>query len=272
MTTPIPPSRVALVTGAARGLGRALATGLAAQGVSVALLGRRPAALDPVLGQVRACGVEGVAVEADVRSYGAVVAAVERAREALGPIDLLVNNAGVIEAVEVPVWLADPEQWWDVVETDLRGPFHCIRAVVPAMVAAGGGRVVDLNSGAGAGDRAVYSAYCAAKAGLFRLSGNLHLAGHHAGLRAFEISPGVVPTDLTASMAMHAGRTRWTPPDAVVALVRAVARGELDDWSGCYLRAGVDTPQSLTALLPARTERARRLRVVPLGPGDAAAP
>jgi len=273
MTTDVPPSRVALVTGAARGIGRALATGLAAQGVAVAVLGRRRAALEPVLREVRGCAVEAAAVEADVRDYDAVLAAVTAAAEALGrPIDLLVNNAGVIEPVEVPIWEADPGQWWDVVETDLRGPFHCIRAVVPGMVAAGGGRVVDLNSGAGGGDRAIYSANCAAKAALFRVSGNLHLAGHAAGIRAFEVSPGVVATDLTASMAMHAGRTEWTPPQAVVELVRALARGELDDWSGCYLRAGVDTVESLSAALPGRGEHDRRLRVLPFGPDDAAAP
>ena len=185
------------------------------------------------------------------------------------------NSAGVIEPVEVPVWQADPDNWWDVVETDLRGPFHLIRAVVPGMIERGGGRVIDLSSGAGAGDREVYSAYCAAKAGLFRLAGNLHLAGFARGIRAFELSPGTVQTDMTASMPMHADRTDWTAPQQVLDLVLAVAEGKLDAWSGCFLRSGVDTVDSLrkaaqeladgSGVVPAPN---RRLAVIPWGPTD----
>jgi NAD(P)-dependent dehydrogenase (short-subunit alcohol dehydrogenase family) len=166
----------------------------------------------------------------------------------------------------VPIWQADPRTWWDVVETDLRGPFHCVRAVVPGMLTRGGGRVVDLSSGAGAGDREIYSAYCAAKAGLFRITGNLHLAGYSRGLRAFEVSPGSVRTDMTAGMAMHRDRTEWTPVERLVALVVAVAAGRLDAWSGRFLRAGVDDPDRLAALAPEGL--ARTLGVLPYGPDD----
>ncbi len=242
------PARVALVTGAARGLGRELALGLAAAGLRVGLLGRSRPGLEQVAGEVHEGGGEAAVVIADVRSYPEVVAAVDEVERRLGGIDLLVNNAGVIEAAEEPVWLADPDAWWQVVETDLRGPFHCVRAVVPGMLARGGGRVVDLNSGAGSDDRPVYSAYSAAKAGLFRVGGSLHEAGFARGMRAFEISPGVVRTDMTAAMALHAGRTAWTPPEALVALVLAVAAGRLDRWSGCFLRAGLDTPEALEAV------------------------
>ncbi len=271
MTPAVPPSRTALVTGAARGLGRALALGLAADGVAVALLGRRRDALAPVVAEAEEHGVRAVAVEADVRSWPAVERAVADAVAALGTLDLLVNNAGVVDPVEVPVWEADPQDWWDVVETDLRGPFHCVRAVVPGMLAAGGGRVVDLSSGAGARDRPEYSAYCAAKAGLARIGGAVHLAGAERGLRSFEISPGVVRTDMTASMRMHDGRTEWTAVEDVVDLVTAAARGELDAWSGCYLRAGDDTPLRLAAAGPPGPD-GRRLRVLPLGPDDPVAP
>jgi NAD(P)-dependent dehydrogenase (short-subunit alcohol dehydrogenase family) len=188
-------------------------------------------------------------------------------------VDLLVNNAGVIDPVEVPVWQADPGDWWDVVETDLRGPFHLVRAVVPGMVERGAGRVIGLNSSAGTTDRAIYSAYSAAKAGLFRITGNLHLAGFEAGLRAFEISPGTARTDMTAAMPLHRRRTEWTPPEALVDLVSAVARGELDAWSGCFLRAGVDTPASLREIADRQASGvvpvpARRLGLLRLGPDD----
>lgn len=264
----VPPARVGLVTGANRGLGRAIAEGLAAHGLAVGLLVRD---LDAAREAAAAIGAAGAAVHvaaADVRDYAEVVAAVAEVEAALGPVDLLVNNAGVIDPVEVPAWEADPQQWWDVVETDLRGPFHCVRAVVPGMVARGGGRVVDLSSGAGAEDRSVYSAYCAAKAGLMRLSGNLHLAGVDRGIRAFEISPGVVRTDMTSVMPMHAHRTEWTDPADLVALVTAAARGDLDAWSGCFLRAGSDTVESLRAAAPSAAPFARRLGVHAHSPHD----
>jgi 3-oxoacyl-[acyl-carrier protein] reductase len=271
-----PPARTALVTGANRGLGRGLALGLAADGVAVGLLGRRRDALEAVAREIREAGGRAAVVPADVRSYEATMAAVAAVEAMLGGVDLLVNNAGVVDPVEVPVWEAEPQDWWDVVETDLRGPFHCVRAVVPGMLRRGGGRVIDLNSGAGARDREVYSAYCAAKAGLFRIGGSLHLAGFERGLRSFELSPNVVETDMTHSMPMHEGRSEWTPVETVVALAVALARGELDAWSGCFLRAGADTPESLAAAAAELTGDPegrvpapfRRLVVHPYGPSD----
>jgi 3-oxoacyl-[acyl-carrier protein] reductase len=268
-----PAARVALVTGAGRGIGRAIALGLGRAGLDVALLGRSPAALEDVAAEVASHGVGASWAGADVRDFAQVNNAVERLEAALGDIDLLINNAGVIEPVEVPVWEAPPETWWHVVETDLRGPFHCVRAVVPGMVERGGGRVINLSSGVGADDRDVYSAYGAAKAGLFRITGSLHLAGYRQGLRAFEISPGVVRTDMTSMMASHANRRDWTPVERVVELVVAAAAGRLDAWSGAFLRAGVDTPESLDAAelragesgLPSR---ARRLGILPYSPED----
>ncbi len=275
MTTPAP-ARTALVSGANRGLGRLLALALGQSGVAVGLLGRSLPGLTVVANEITSAGGRAAVAVADVREFNEVRVAVADLEYELGAgTDLLVNNAGLIESVEVPVWQADPDDWWDVVETDLRGPFNLIRAVVPGMVERGGGRVAGLNSGAGANDREIYSAYCAAKAGMFRLTGNLHLAGHDQGLRAFELSPGVVRTEMTAAMAMHDRRTDWTPAEALVELLLAVAAGDLDPWSGCFLRAGVDTPESLRASavelargpgpVPAP---ARRLGVLPWGDGD----
>lgn len=265
-----PAARVALITGAGRGIGRALTLGLARAGVAVGLLGRTWSTLEEAAAAARLAGAPDVALAtADVRSCAQVAAAVEEVEAALGGVDLLVNNAGIIDATEVPVWEADPDEWWQVVETDLRGPFNGVRAVAPGMIARGGGRVIDLNSGAGTSDRDVHSAYSAAKVALFRMTGSIHLAGFDRGLRAFELSPGVVRSDMTASMARHADRTEWTPPEAVVELAVAIAAGTLDAWSGCFLRAGVDTPATLAAAAREGVEPgARRLRVTPYGPHD----
>ncbi len=246
MTTP-PPSTTALVTGASSGIGRAIAVGLARAGLAVALLGRDQGRLDEVAEEVRATGARCVTATAETTDLGSLAAAVAAVTAALGPIDLLVDSAGVIEPEEVPVWEADPEHWRHVIEVDLIGAFHAVRAVVPAMVERGAGRVVQLNSGAGTKAAPVNSAYNAAKTGLWRIGGALHLAGHEKGIRVFELAPGVVRTPMTRSMAHHAGRTEWTDPADVVALVVAMAHGDLDAWSGRMVRAGADTPRSLAA-------------------------
>jgi NAD(P)-dependent dehydrogenase (short-subunit alcohol dehydrogenase family) len=239
---------VALVTGANRGLGRLAALALAGAGFKVGLLGRSLPGLIVVANEIASAGGRAAVAVADVRVFNEVrVAVADIEHELDAGVDLLLNNAGVIDPVEVPVWAADPDDWWDVVETDLRGPFHLVRAVVPGMVERGAGRVITVNSGVGAGNKEIYSGYAAAKAGLFRITGNLHLAGYQHGLRAFDISPGSILTDMTSGMPMHAGRTEWTPAEAFLDLVLAAAQGELDAWAGCYVRAGVDTPASLQA-------------------------
>ncbi len=258
----VPAAQTALVTGASRGIGRQLAIGLARAGLDLALLARDEVLLRSTAEEVEAAGRRAVVLTADVTDDGAVRAAVAEAEEALGSIDLLVNNAGVIDP-EVPLWETDPERWWAVVETNVRGPFLLAHAVVPGMLARGGGRVVDLNSGAGTRDNDVASAYYVSKTALFRIGGALHEAGYHRGLRSFELAPGVVRTDMTASMRAHEGRTEWTEPAEVIDLVVSLARGELDALSGCYVRAGADTPESLRELVARGLgPDERRLRVV----------
>ena len=270
----VAPARTALVTGASRGIGRAIAQGLAAAGLDVVLLARDAQRLQAVADEIsRGGGGRAVVVTADVADADAVSAAVVAAEEQVGGIDLLVNNAGRVDA-EVPLWEADPDEWWGVVETNVRGPFLLARAVVPGMIARGGGRVVDLNSGAGSHDMVGASAYNASKTALLRLGANLHRSGHEHGLRTFEVSPGVVRTDMTGSMVMHRGRTEWTPVARTVEMVVAIARGELDAWSGAFVRVTHDSPASLRAALDAADGAdvpgpdGRRLRVTRWGDDD----
>lgn len=269
--TPLEPpaARTALVTGASGGIGRDLSVGLARAGLAVALHGRSEQRLAATREAVEQVGGRCLVVPADVVDFAAVAAMVATVEGELGAVDLLVNNAGLIEDDELPMWEADPGKWRQVLEVDLLGPFHCVRAVVPGMLERGGGRVVDLNSGSGTRDTPVYSAYNAAKTGLFRIAGGLHVAGHGHGLRAFEVAPGVVRTEMTRGMAMHADRTDWTDPQDVVELVTAIAAGELDAWSGRFLRAGSDSLDLLRSVARrGLSDEARTLRVLPWGDDD----
>lgn len=268
-----PPARTALITGASRGIGRAVALGLARAGLDVALVARDAARLAEVAREVRDLGRTALELPADVADAAAVAMAVRVAEGSpadggLGSVDLLVNSAGRIDA-EVPLWEADPDEWWSVLETNVRGPFLLARHVVPGMLARCGGRVVDLNSGAGSHDNAEATAYNASKTALMRLGAGLHAAGHDRGLRVLEVAPGVVRTDMTGSMRAHEGRTEWTPVERTVDLVTAFARGDLDACSGWFVRASHDTPESLVRLARAATApAARRLRVQPAADDD----
>ena len=266
------PARAALVTGASRGIGRAIAEGLAGAGVRVALVATNAALLSDVARAINNDDDDAmplaVAVPADVTNIDAVGAAVAAAETALGPIDMLVNAAGVIDD-EVALWEADPEQWWRTFEVNVRGPFLMARALVPAMLAHGGGRIVDLSSGAASHVMSEASGYNASKTALLRLGEHLAIAGGNRGLKVFEVAPGVVATDMTAGMAMHEGRTDWTDVRKTVDMVLAIARGELDSCSGWFIRVTDDTPSSLEQMAATTAGQiARRLRVLPAGKAD----
>ena len=259
--------QVALVTGASTGIGRHLVEGLAARGMAVAGLARGGERLTTAMAEVAAAtGARTLAVAADVTDRGSVDAAVARVVEQLGQVDLLVNNAGLIDEFEVPLWEADPDQWWDVVESHIRGGFLLCRAVVPWMVLRNRGRVVNLASGMSVRPRPEYSAYSVAKTGLMRMTEALVEGLDGTDVRAFDVAPGVVETEMTRSMAMWRGKTDWTPPERVVDLVATIASGELDAWTGRFLRADRDDLDTLRALTP--EDAVRRLRLRPYGDDD----
>lgn len=258
---------VALVTGASSGIGRHLAEGLAARGMSVAGLARDEGRLRTAMDEVAAAtGARTLAVAADVTDRASVEEAVGLVREELGPIALLVNNAGLIDEFEVPVWEADPDQWWDVVASHVRGALLTVRTVVPWMVLRNSGRIVNIASGMGTRAVPEYSAYSVAKTGLMRLTESLAAALEGSDVRAFDVAPGVVDTPMTRSMQMWEGFTDWTPPERVVELIAAIAAGELDQWSGRFVRAGKDDLDVLRATSPEDT--ARQLRLQPYGDAD----
>ncbi|TYP84658.1 SDR family NAD(P)-dependent oxidoreductase [Blastococcus xanthinilyticus] len=259
--------QVALVTGASTGIGRHLVEGLAARGMAVAGLARNGDRLRTAMAEVaEATGGRTLAVAADVTDRAAVEAAVAEVVAELGQVGLLVNNAGLIDEFEVPVWEADADQWWEVVSSHIRGAQLTIRSVVPWMVLRNRGRVVNIASGMSTRANPDYSAYSVAKTGLMRLTESLVAGLEGSEVRAFDVAPGVVDTPMTRSMHMWQGFTDWTPPEAVVELVAAIAAGELDHWSGRFVRAGRDDLDLLRSTTPA--DAARQLRLRPYGGTD----
>lgn len=249
------------MTGASTGIGRHLVEGLAARGMAVAGLARDEQRLATAMAEVAAAtGARTLGVAADVTDRAAVDAAVARVADELGRVDLLVNNAGTVDAAEVPVWEADADQWWDVVTSHLRGAQLMVRAVVPGMLARGHGRVVNLASGMGIRAYRDYPAYCVGKTGLMRLTEGMALSLQGSGLTVFDVAPGIVDTAMTRSMEMWRGFEDWTPAARVVGLVTAIAAGELDAWTGRLLSAMADDLDELRGTTPGDADRQLRLR------------
>ena len=190
MTRPFAPE-VAIVTGASRGIGRATASALARRGVSVALAGRSREALLMV---ERELSGRAISIPTDVSDDAAVAAMVERAAGELGPIDLLVNNAGTLERASVVE--TDAAAWDRVLDVNLKGAFLCTRAVLPSMIERGRGRIVNVSSISGKLGTPLLASYCASKWGLlgFSLATAEEMKGK--GVQVFSVCPGSVNTEM----------------------------------------------------------------------------
>ncbi|HEY0485084.1 MAG TPA: SDR family oxidoreductase [Mycobacteriales bacterium] len=259
---------VALVTGASRGIGRAVALALAEAGWDVACAASTAARAGKVAGECAELGRRSIAVGGDAADPLAVERIVAQVTEELGVPAFAVPAAGLIDAAEVPLWEADPADWWRVVEVDVRGPALLARALIPRMLAAGRGRLLFVGSGSGLRAAPHDSAYSVAKAAQTRLVDHLSAALDGTPLKAFDVSPGSVLTDMTAALPMFAGKTDWTPVERFCAVAVAAAAGELDVLAGRFVHAGRDDVAALAAAAPGWDGDVRTLRLRPFGPGD----
>lgn len=182
--------KIALVTGASRGIGEGVARELARQGAKVMLLARNG---DLVQNVAREIG--GVAVACDVSDYAAVERAVADTRQKLGGLDILVNNAGVIEPIAA-LADSDPAAWARSIQINLIGGYNTVRAVIDGMLATGGGTIVNVSSGAAHRPLEGWSAYCAGKAGFAMVTRSIALETAGRGIRVFGYSPGTIDTDM----------------------------------------------------------------------------
>jgi NAD(P)-dependent dehydrogenase (short-subunit alcohol dehydrogenase family) len=227
--------QVALVTGGGRGIGAGIARELAEAGAHVAVAARSKNQVEQVAREI-----DGLALELDVTDRAAVERAVEQTENDLGPLNLLVANAGIGDQ-DGATWEVDPETWWQVLEVNVLGVHLCCRAVIPGMLRRGEGRIVITASGSAYLPGSKSTAYSASKAAVARYGETLNneLEGR---LPVFFFSPGLVQTEMTSDFPDDAP---WTPPELAPRLVHALASGRADALAGRYIHAEHDDIEDL---------------------------
>jgi NAD(P)-dependent dehydrogenase (short-subunit alcohol dehydrogenase family) len=215
--------RHAVVTGGGTGIGAAIAVELARAGARVTVVGRTPARLDAALERL---GGGHAAEVADVTDRDAVAAALERAAARLGPVDILINNAGAAESA--PFLRTDPALLDRMLAVNLKGTFHCTHSVLPAMLGAKDGRIVNVASTAGVTGYPYVAAYCAAKHAVIGLTRALAREFATSGVTVNAVCPGFTETDLVArSVETIVAKTGRTPEAARAELAKTNPMGRL---------------------------------------------
>ena len=228
---------VALVTGGGRGIGASIARELAVAGMRVAVTGRTREQVEAVASEIG-----GLALVGDVSRRSDVEEWVRSSEAALGPIDLLVANAG-LSVRETAAWELEPDDWWHVLEVNVLGAYLSCRGVIPGMLERGRGRIVLTGSGAAYLPGSRNTAYSASKAALCRFGETLALQLAERGIPVFFFSPGLVRTELTGDS--FGDDAPWTPPELAPQLVRVLASGRADALAGRYLHAEHDDVEDL---------------------------
>ncbi|MEO0366534.1 MAG: SDR family oxidoreductase [Pseudomonadota bacterium] len=191
--------RVALITGASRGIGLATVHELSNLGAQVVLAARSEAPIQDIADQISENGGRAVAVQCDVASFEQVQAAVSSTIARFDRLDILVNNAGTIEPI-ARIDESEPDLWSKAIDVNLKGVYHGLRAALPVMTARGGGVIVNLSSGAATSALEGWSHYCASKAAVKMLTACAHKEFSEQGIRVVGLSPGTVATDMMSSI------------------------------------------------------------------------
>jgi NAD(P)-dependent dehydrogenase (short-subunit alcohol dehydrogenase family) len=238
-------NKVALITGAGRGIGRAIAIAYANAGARVMLVGRNPDPLNAVAQEITSNGGIAAVLAADVSRDADVARIVATTLGKFGHIDVLVNNAAIIPASK-PLVDTDPASWREVIEVNLVAPAMVIRAVLPGMITAGAGRIINISSiGARAGGRG-RSAYRASKAGLINLTQSVAAEVKQHGIDVTCICPGGVDTEglwESVGPTMKAGKETLIKPEEIADLALFLATSASSSITGTAIDAfGLSNP------------------------------
>lgn len=202
--------KVAMITGASRGIGEAAARLFAQEGAKVCLLARSRDEIAQIAGDI---GDAALAIPCDVSRFWELEAAVNACVETFGRLDIVINNAGVIEPI-ASMAESDPDAWGHVIDINLKGVYYGMRAALPVMTAAGGGTIITISSGAAHNALDGWSHYCTSKAGAAMLTKCLHKEAAANGIRAMGLSPGTVATqmqrEIKASGVNPVSQLEWT--------------------------------------------------------------
>lgn len=228
--------KTVLITGASRGIGEASAHIFAAAGANVVLTARGKAQISAI---AKAIGEDhALAVPCDVARWADVKAAVDAGMKKFGRIDVLINNAGVIEPIG-PIIESNPDEWGHVIDVNLKGVYYGIRAVMPIMAAQGGGSVLTISSGAAHNALEGWAHYCASKAGVHMMTKALHKEGAGKGIRAIGLSPGTVATqmqrEIKTSGINAVAQLNWDdhiPPEWVARALLWMCSDDADEFKG----------------------------------------
>ncbi|WP_416439062.1 3-ketoacyl-ACP reductase [Phnomibacter sp. MR] len=196
-------NKVALVTGASKGIGKAIAVALAAEGAHVGLIARGEADLKKLAAEISATGVQVAYATADMSDRATVEAAVQSISAALGNINILINNAGTGKFGKFLE--LQPEEWEQQIKVNLFGVYYCTRAVLPQMIEKQAGDIINISSTAGKNGAAVTSAYSASKFGVFGLSESLMQEVRKQNIRVTTLAPSTIVTDLAYSANLITG-------------------------------------------------------------------
>ncbi|MGE3271057.1 MAG: SDR family NAD(P)-dependent oxidoreductase [Chloroflexota bacterium] len=268
MTHERPHGHVVLVTGAGQGIGRAIAKAFGASGATVILAGRTLAKLEEAAASVEQAGGRALPLAVDVTDRVAVTAMMDRVRDEVGVPDVLVNAAGTLQAVG-PFWEIDPDAWWHEVDANLRSTALCAWAVLPDMVAAQRGTIINLVTLAVDMRSGYDSAYTASKAGVIRLSTSLAVETEPHGIRVFAVDPGIVKTRMTQQLMdspigrkyfpffQHLPDDSWAPPERTADVCVQLAAGRGGFLSGHVIHVD-DRPSRLGWRLIGRLGQAWR--------------
>ena len=184
--------KTVMITGASRGIGAEAARVFANAGANVAMLARSQDDIAALAGEI---GERAIAIPCNVARYGEMSAAVETTVQVFGGLDVLINNAGVVDPISY-LGDADPEAWSQLLDINVKGVFNGMHAALPAIKARGGGSILTISSGAAHNAIEAWSAYCASKAAVNMMGRSLHLEEAANGIRAIGLSPGTVATEM----------------------------------------------------------------------------